>query len=629
MASKRLFPDVPHDSVKRLIGDSPFLDLSWHFNIDLEEFGKRLRRTEATIFQSMDFDTFKAREKAGISALAKQVLAYLDETEESTKFEELNFFSDYVVEMDQSVFTANVLVEHYTRLTSYIRNRLVKPDSQFRFDSLTTYVALAPALKWGRRKIVKKADAKQILILLESTIFEIADTLHTPELDADLLEYQNNLIFCYFIVAHALQTGIHPAVVSRHLLIFRSANSSSWASLAPKVRMQYATLVLHLAIQFYPPDSIFKTKLGFSEKTLADLRDVLFDASGISIDAPFTVHQWVFRWFKDKLDTEVFSTRRYFGHAANLAALSDGEQSAAVELCRRFASFRLPITIHHIERFLLQFETTARIRGVLRLLTHCKFFPLWELASVTERLLSTDLGEDPSSRLVVAPLGDQSGSTAIIKYLASHSSLAGRLHFADDIRSALAQTKTGDRLHFVDDCLLSGTQTLNILGDLMGTRKRKPHHTAHCEALSKEDRAAFLNRFLTFSYCVVTDEGEKRFASHLAKTDLDPARVSLKFGILEHSSSKAFESMGPVAWTSIEERDALKQFATDVGFDILEPRAKRKNWDDSRRLESALGFSDFQRLLIFPYNVPKTTVTMLWECGTESRPWLPLFPGFD
>lgn len=34
-------------------------------------------------------------------------------------------------------------------------------------------------------------------------------------------------------------------------------------------------------------------------------------------------------------------------------------------------------------------------------------------------------------------------------------------------------------------------------------------------------------------------------------------------------------------------------------------------------------------VLIFPYNVPKTTVTLLWEVGTDSREGTPLFPGFD
>lgn len=634
MTSKRLFPQFSHDYVRQLVGESPFLDLPWHFNMDLENIGERLRNIEPTVFGNMDFDEFKARHMAELDDSAKKIIKVFHSDEENPEsaemlrvFSELSLYSQYIVEMDRSKFTADVLLDYYARVDVYVRIcSMTQPGP---FSDLTTCVILEPTLKWAGRKGVNKIAGK-LLDQLKSTIDETWEILRARGFDADQLEYQNNLIFCYFILAQALKMSIIPDVVSRHLLIFRHASSSQWASVPSRIRMQYATLILHLVTQFYPPNSPFKSMLGFSYNTLADLRAVLADgASSTSIEAPFTVSQWVFRWFTDKIDAEVFSMRRHAGHAASLALLSEGEQRSAVELSKRFASYRLPVTLHHLERFLLQFGSTMRIRGALRLLTHCKFFPLWELGESMERLLASDLDDDPASRLVIAPLGDQSGSTAIMKYLASHSSLVSRLHFADDIRSALAHTKDGDCLHFVDDCLLSGTQTLNILGDLMGTRDRKSHHTVHCEVLSIEDRVELRKRSLTFLYCVVTDKGLSRFDECLAATGIDPMRTTIKFGVLEHSSAKAFEPMGSVPWASVDEREEVKQFATEVGYDILGARAKRKNWEDSRRQESALGYSDFQRLLIFPYNVPKTSVTLLWERGTESRNWQPLFPGFD
>lgn len=73
----------------------------------------------------------------------------------------------------------------------------------------------------------------------------------------------------------------------------------------------------------------------------------------------------------------------------------------------------------------------------------------------------------------------------------------------------------------------------------------------------------------------------------------------------------------------------MKSFCEEVGYKILKRRATDKNWTDERRKESALGFSDMQRLLVFPYNVPKTTLTLLWERSSEDFGWRPLFPGFD
>ena len=229
----------------------------------------------------------------------------------------------------------------------------------------------------------------------------------------------------------------------------------------------------------------------------------------------------------------------------------------AVELSRRFGNYRTSVTVNHLERFLLQFGTTQRIRGMLRLLTHLKFYPLWELAGSIEKQLTAKLASSRASQLMISPFGDQTGSTAIINYLGSHSALARQLQFAQDLPTALASTKDGDSIYFIDDCLLSGTQTLNILGDLTGTRKRKAHHTAHCQELSSESKSKFLRRSLSFVYCVATDIGEKRFREGIASTGIDQDRATLAYSVLEHSTSKAFEPMGPVGWASAEEREDL------------------------------------------------------------------------
>lgn len=625
MTSSKLFPDVQFDTVKQIWSTSPFLDMNWLFGFDPEETERHLKDIKPTVFSGLSFKKFCVRKEAGLSHLARIYSVPAEPEKKWVRLEELQLFADYLIEMDRSVFKASKLLGHYKRLREYV---IHCPSAELEFDFITSHLFIFPIIKWRRGDGVNENVRTDILELIESMIEKVSQDLRRKHFDANLFEFQNYLIYYYFLAAQSLGTGISAAVVSNHLLVFRLVNSSTWATISPKSRMQYASLVLHLVLQYYSPESEFKPMYGFSSKTLADLRSVLADAAGTSVDAPFTIHQWVFRWFKDKLDADVFSIRRGTD-LANLSVLSDGEQSAVIELSRRFASYRLPITAHHLASFLLQFGTTNRIRGALRLLTHIKFFPLWELGGVMERLLASQLDGDPSSRLIVAPLGDQSGSSAIIKYLASHSSLTKRLHFADNIQSALAQTKKGDCLHFVDDCLISGTQTLNILGDLMGSRERKEHHTKHCEALTSADRVEFLNRKKIFHYCVVTDFGKNRFQKNLADTGIDPESAELKFGIVEHASVKAFEPMGPVPWSSIDERTALKQFSTEVGYDILKSRAMRKNWDDARRQESALGFSDFQRLLVFPYNVPKTTLTLLWENGTDSRAWQPLFPGFD
>lgn len=626
MNSPRLFPEVPYDYVKGLIKGYPYLDLCWTFNIDLKEIAERLRETKPTVCSGMTFDAYVAREGGDQSPMGRAVEKRLEDSKTDKEFQTVDDFSAFITHMEESAFKSKYLIEYYKRVDNYVRNAFSSNETP-ESHSYTSVVILEPCIKWEAK--VKESDAKGIVSTIEATIEVGAAVALSPVLTGALLEYQSNLIFCYLVIADRLKVGVKAGVFARHLRVYKNANTTLWTSISTRIRIQYATLIQYLSERFYPSGECFRTKPGISMNMLADLRSVMEDASGTSVKAPFTVHQWLFRWVKDKLDAEVFSVRNHAGIAASLAILSEGEQNSVVELCHRFGSYRLPITLHHLERFLLQFGTTSRIRGALRLLNQSKYFPLWQLGACMEQLLSRDLGVSSKTKLVIAPLGNQSGSTAIIKYLASHSSLAGRLHFADDVSSALAMTKKRDTLYFVDDCLLSGTQTGNILGDLMGTRRRKPHHTMHCKALKSDERSAFLERSLVFTYCVGTDFGSNKFASLMMNAGIDPEKASLRLGVIEHSSSKAFENMGPVAWASADERDELKAFAKEVGYNILGPRAQSKGWDDARRVESSLGFSDFQRLLIFPYNVPKTTVTMLWEKGTQDRPWQPLFPGFD
>jgi len=620
--------------VREAFGKTPFLDLSWHFDpvVTFDDRSQRLRSLAPTVPLGMSFEDFATQRRATSSELAQFVadMAKEDGDVALQLFEDMDLRAEFTVGLTPGASIATALIDYYGHLVNFVKTACSSDSGRSGLSRTLAGLVLDPALKWCDDNTVERSVAKVIIEHIESAIHAVTAHLASARLDAELLELQNNLICCYWVIAKALHQGLHPIVVSNHLLIYRRISAAAWSQVDARVRMQYATLILHLSLAFFPVEEAFETKSGFSMNTLADLRNVFRDAASGSGDAPFTAHQWVFSWFSDKLDADVFSWRALKANAASLSVLSEGEQNTVVELAQRFAGYRLPVTAQHLASFLVQFGTTERIRGALRLLNHSKFFPLWELGEAMERLLAVELGDELEMRLVVTPLGDQTGSTAIIRYLASHSKLADRLVFAENLENALDLTKSGDKLYFVDDCLLSGTQTLNILGDLTGIRVRKAHHTKHCNALNAGYRSKLYARTLVLTYCVAVDRGITRFYSDLVThTGLNPGKVVLRYGVIEPELAKAFEPLGPVAWASSRQRDTLKTFAEEVGYGILGPRAEKKAWDDERRRKSALGFSDFQRLLVFPYNVPKTTVTLLWEKGTESREWMPLFPGYD
>lgn len=614
--SSKLFPQIAHTSVVEAIGRAPYLDLQWQF-LDVSELAHKADETKAYIPRGQKFNAWNA-------ARDRKVKQIIGMPPPAGLFHKLDRYSDYVLGLRASDFKAKHLTDLYSRFRKYVeKEAIVQPDAVP--ANAITSLLLAPVLKWTDSA---STIGRDLVENLEAVLNVVSAELRKA-FNPDLLAFQNQIFFTYIVLAEITKAGISAYVGSHFLKVFRSVSPGNWVATRTDVRVQYASLILAFTMHFYELDRPFETKLGFSYNVLAELRSVFQEAGNAELEATFTPSQWVFRWLVDKLDTEVFSSIRR-AEISELAALSPVEQNLAVELARRFAAYRVPVSVESLAGFLLQFGTTQRIRGALRLLTRVKFYSLWELAQAIERTLAAELTRTGNNQLVISAFGEHTGSAAIMNYLVAHSPLASALKFEPNLPAALAATHSDDCIYVVDDCLLSGTQGLNTLGDLMGTRVRKSHHTMHAPELSTQDKRRLEKRHLRFTYGVVMDEGIERFkGAEYEKTGLDKTRAEVLFGTIEPVRSKIFEPLGPVNWLSQEERDEMKAFCEEIGYNVLERRSQEKEWSDDRRRESALGFSDMQRLLVFPYNVPKTTLTLLWERSSGDFKWSPLFPGFD
>ena len=73
-------------------------------------------------------------------------------------------------------------------------------------------------------------------------------------------------------------------------------------------------------------------------------------------------------------------------------------------------------------------------------------------------------------------------------------------------------------------------------------------------------------------------------------TGLQKKKVEIIVGDCDPLSSKAFEPLGPISWASETERTDLRNFAEEVGFELLGPRENAKNWPGGvvRRALSAI-----------------------------------------
>lgn len=329
--------------LREVLRKTPFLDLSWHFDgmLDFEARRKRIKANPPTVEIGMSFEAFSASRRAQRSELAQFVSSIpIEEGDEAlTQFDDLELYADFIVGLDPSELVATSLIDYYARIGKFIESACLEQPDPSEYGGLVVSLILDPVLRWCDHKEITAEVVLQILKPLEFAIHASNKRFTPANFDAHLLEMQNNLVYCYVVLAGALKSTLHPGVASDHLRIFRRTSAAVWAQVDSRIRMRYATLVLHLSMVFFPPEEPFTTKSGFSLNTLADLRNVFRDAAGSAIDSRFTVHRWVFSWFAEKLDTDVFSWRALKASYGNLSMLNEGEQNMVVALAQRFAGY--------------------------------------------------------------------------------------------------------------------------------------------------------------------------------------------------------------------------------------------------------------------------------------------------
>ena len=601
------------------------LDPSYLLAIDLRRLKKdAYLPTRGRRKPILSFTEFRQKWEQGLSQLSKYMRNDFSQTDVCC--DAILTSAEFVRQLPDNSLTPDLLNKHLALFEEYCHTVLKsQPDS---FAGMDVQVCAALIQPFLRRRYNRSKWSESCASRIEILLDEIQDCFRLwRRNDAPkLLEFKNSVVFSYLVICSALGMGLSSTVFSRHLFLIRAFGPTTWKSYNPRLRLQYSVLCLHLAYIFFPIEKSFTTQLGVSFSTLADLRSVFEDAADACSEPQLFMHQYAFRWSLDKLEAEVFALKNTDNDLRIVPSLTSGEQSAVVELAQRFASYRYPISADHLKQFLLQFGTTGRIRAVIRLLSSIKFFPLWQLSEAIEQILRKKSVQH--GRIVIVPLGDLAGSTAILNYLIAHSPLK-KLHFVEDVSRALRATRKGGRIYFIDDCVLSGTQTLSIVQDLMGTRQKKKHHTRYCRELTAQEKEAFSQRKAVFVYAVACDYALKRLEASLPGAGLPRTSFEILYAISEPASVKAFGPMSFVPWASAQEREDLKQFSAKVGYDLLEVRASEKSWTNKRRRESSLGYSDFQRLIVFPYSVPKSTLTLLWMTGETNRRWLPLFPVLD
>jgi len=276
------------------------------------------------------------------------------------------------------------------------------------------------------------------------------------------------------------------------------------------------------------------------------------------------------------------------------------------------------VTPDRVHAWLRQFQTDNDVDAALRLLEALRMVSRAEVQAAVRRLLS----ENPAYRSALfCPLGSPKDSSHKLTYFV-HDLLD---EFPDievsTLPDALAE-KNNRPIVFVDDFLSSGTQSLTIMMQWLDKAKEAPlPDEHHVSPLSESARNEFVSRKLGFVFAAGTAEGRKFLEEGLAKQNIKPViEVFLDAAQIPRAFDGAAVSYLP------GQKETFKATCERVGEQLLvgyEGKTRSTDWIAHKKL----GYGNNAYLIVFPYNVPTSTLTALWCAGTvDGFGWLPLVP---
>ena len=307
------------------------------------------------------------------------------------------------------------------------------------------------------------------------------------------------------------------------------------------------------------------------------------------------------------------------------------EKDSSSRLLSARVTYHTKPSADNVKDFIKQFPEKLH-DGVITMLNRIEFFDEEELAAIFKDFAYHNA--ELFDNAVFAPFTEGSGSDSIIRYIVQKT-------FDVDVhptlgRAIAARKNPRTRIILLDDCILSGKQAGRIFMEYLGYSLPSgdiiPLNSKEKEKLSEAD--------ILYLTALSTANGPKTILKTRARgRELRSylPRLTAR-GAAQLRWTKLFAPSSTVFPRSIKKE--AEQFFRDVGCSILESRSRdwfndanmtqprRDTLRSQRRKKFAVGYGDDQALVVFRYNVPKATVTLLWEKRGQfkGKPWNPLFP---
>lgn len=273
-----------------------------------------------------------------------------------------------------------------------------------------------------------------------------------------------------------------------------------------------------------------------------------------------------------------------------------------------------------VKRWLQQFETVERVRWALILLENVEFIDRNRMKEMFVHYYTKVLPQEERDRVIVTNLGGPYDSSYLVSYFLGDMWGADLEVKSAGLRSILDNEDPKEKvILFVDDIIGSGKQAKNIFHTLLGIEDvelRERHETKLTER-QIEKLKTFKCRLFTF---IGFQEGKSGWVQEMRRLGLN---VEEPYSFQKEEEQVGCFHPARSVFDTPKDREGAQAMCSEIGYELF---LDKRLWDEEKRKQRSLGYGNSQKLTVFFYNVPTSTLPILWKRGTyRGRKWGPLF----
>ncbi len=267
--------------------------------------------------------------------------------------------------------------------------------------------------------------------------------------------------------------------------------------------------------------------------------------------------------------------------------------------------------------WLKQFGTLKRARLALNILNNVDFYDRNRLRSCFEWLYNKYISNKEN---IISNLGNSRDSSAIMNNIVSGDFLMDESP-PKHLKEILNQENPEQvSIVFFDDIIQSGKQARSIFQEWFGLTPDLNEH--HVEELHPNQKEMFKKFHIYLFFAYGFEKGIKNLNSLLKELMFSKFSTISFYNDNNRPFKKCFH---PTSRVFHNPRDRLlaEEMCKDIGYHLFSDKI---NWSEEKRQINSLGYGNEQRLFVSFWNVPTTTLPILWKRGNyNNKIWEPLF----